>query len=309
MSPVAADVRPPEPLPRSFLYVPGHKPDLFAKASAGPADAIVLDLEDAVPVPLKEEARSHVSRWLGAEESADRRTSRHPLGRRVREWVRIAADSVEDDLDAVVGRSLDGVFLAKSTASALEEVSAVLDRLERLRGVPAGAVGVVGLVESAEGFLQLETMSRMPRLVTFGIGEADLLGDLRMSRTARSASAIDGLRSQVVLHCAAAGRQAPVAPTSTAFRDLDGFRETTRAMLDLGFRSRTAIHPAQVSVIHDVFTPGPEQVEAAQDVMARFLAARGGVTIDAAGRLIDAAVVREARETLSRRPDAGAGRT
>jgi citrate lyase subunit beta / citryl-CoA lyase len=304
VSPVAGEVHRPEHLPRSFLYVPAHKPDLFPKASAGPADAIVIDLEDAVPVALKEEARSHASRWLVDHGGPRRRTSHRGPDRRVEEWARIAAESTEADLDAVVCASLDGVFLAKSTPSALEEVNAALDRLERLRGVPAGTVSVIGLVESAEGLLQLGVMARMPRLVTFGIGEADLLGDLRMSRTDRSASAIDALRSQVVLHCAAAGRRAPVAPTSTAFRDLEAFRQTTKAMLDLGFRSRTAIHPAQVEVIHDVFTPSPGQLRAAEDVMARFLAARGGVTTDAEGRLIDAAVVREARETLSRRPHA-----
>ncbi len=281
-------------LPRSFLYVPADRPDLFAKAGAGPADAVVLDLEDAVPVGLKEQARSHVARWLGEAGQAGRRTAER--------WARVSADAVVEDLEAAVARTLDGVFLAKCTVSALEEAAGVLDGLERRRGLTAGAIGVVGLVESAEGLLELAAMARMPRVLTFGIGEADLIGDLRMTRSDRSASAIDMLRSQVVLHCAAAGLRAPVAPTSTAFRDLEAFRETTRQMLDLGFRSRTAIHPGQISVIHDVFTPDPEAVSAAEDVMARFAAADGGVTTDAAGRLIDAAVVREAAETLSRRP-------
>jgi citrate lyase subunit beta/citryl-CoA lyase len=303
VSPVAGGVPHPEPLPRSFLYVPAHQPDLFAKATAGPADAVVLDLEDAVPVALKQEARSHVARWLSNVQGAARRTSHPSSARRVEQWVRIDPGSAAADLGAVVGDTLDGIFLAKSTPAALQDVSAALTRLEQDRGLATGAVGVIGLVESAEGFLQLLAMSRMPRVITFGIGEADLLGDLRMSRTEGSAAAIDALRSQVVLHCAAAGRRAPVAPTSTAFRDLDAFRESSKAMLGLGFRSRTAIHPGQVGVIHDVFTPGPEQVAAAEDVMARFLAAQEGVTTDAAGRLIDAAVVREARETLSRRVD------
>jgi citrate lyase subunit beta/citryl-CoA lyase len=301
VSPPPATVR-PQPLPRSFLYVPAHKPDLFAKASAGPADAIVLDLEDAVPLAAKELARSNLTRWLGDLAEVDRRTTRPRPGGRAEQWVRIAPEAAVADLDAVVGDSLDGVFLAKCTLAALEGVSRALDALESQRGIAAGQIGVIGLVESAEGMLDLGAISRMPRLVTLGIGEADLLGDLRMSRTSRSASAVDTLRTQVVLHCAAAGRRAPVAPTSTAFRDLETFRETTTQMLDLGFRSRTAIHPGQIQVIHDVFTPGPDQVAAAEDVMARFLAAEGGVTTDAAGRLIDAAVVREAVETLSRRP-------
>src|SRR5699024_3529023 len=116
-----------------------------------------------------------------------------------------------------------------------------------------------------------------------GLGEVDLLGDLRMSRTPRTSAAVELLRTQVVLHCAAAGLRPPVAPTSTAFRDLDDFRESTRLMLELGFRSRTAIHPGQVEVINDVFTPTSAEVEAAHDVVRRFESAREGVTTDASG--------------------------
>lgn len=143
-------------------------------------------------------------------------------------------------------------------------------------------------------------MARHPRLLTFGVGEVDLLADLRMTRTERSGPALDGVRSRVVLHCAAARLAPPVAPTSTAFRDLDAFAESTRHLHDLGFRSRTAIHPAQVPVIHAVLTPDTAAVEAAQDVVARFAAAGSGITTDAEGRMVDAAVVREARETLAR---------
>lgn len=278
-------------LPRSFLYVPANKPDLFGKASAGPADALVLDLEDAVPVAMKAQAREEVSRWL---------TETLEAPRTAQQWVRINADSVADDLEAITRPALDGVFLAKCSVRALDEVSATLESLERSRGLPEGSLGVVGLVESAEGLLSLAEMARHSRLRTFGIGEVDLLGDLRMSRTDRSAAAVDLLRTQVVVHAAAAGLQAPVAPTSTAFRDLDWFRETTQQMLDLGFRSRTAIHPSQVPVIHEVLTPDEAALAAARDVMARFEAAEGGVTTDVQGRLIDAAVVREAQETLSR---------
>jgi citrate lyase subunit beta/citryl-CoA lyase len=156
-------------------------------------------------------------------------------------------------------------------------------------------------VESAQGILSLAELVRHPRLVTLGIGEADLLGDLRMTRSDLSAAAVDLLRTQVVLHCAAAGLSAPVAPTSTAFRDLDAFARTSRHLLDLGFRSRTAVHPGQVGVINEVFSPDEKAVTEALAVVARFEAAEGGVTTDSAGRLIDAAVVREAQETLSRR--------
>ncbi|MQA60232.1 MAG: CoA ester lyase [Actinophytocola sp.] len=276
-------------LPRSFLYVPGTKPELFPTASAGPADAVVLDLEDSVPLPEKYGARSAVRRWLEQD--------REPGAE---QWVRINAEWVHEDLSAAVRPGLSGVFLAKCSLDAMRAVAEALETLTRERGVPAGSVRVVGLLENAQGILDLPALAREPWLTTFGIGEVDLLADLRITRSNGSAAAVDALRTQVVLHCAAAGLAAPVAPTSTDFRDLETFAQTTRILHNLGFRSRTAIHPAQVPVIHDVVTPTDEAITEAMSVVNRFEAAERGVTTDELGRLIDAAVVREARETLAR---------
>ena len=214
--------------------------------------------------------------------------------------MRVNAGTIAEDLEAVVGARLSGLFLATCSPAVLDETAAVLADLEAGRGLQPGAVRAVGLVEDAAGLLALAAMAAHPRLTAFGIGEVDLLGDLRLTRGPRSEAAVVALRTQVVVHSAAAGLEAPVAPTSTDFRDLDAFAESTRTMLELGFRSRTAIHPAQVPVIHDVLTPSGEQVEAARDVVRRFEAAGGGVTTDSEGRLVDAAVVRGARETLAR---------
>jgi citrate lyase subunit beta/citryl-CoA lyase len=277
--------------PRSFLYVPAVRPELFAKAAGGPADAVVLDLEDAVPLADKATARAAVRGWL-SQEGSDAASAQV--------WVRVNASEVGADLDAVVRPGLSGLFLATCTRAVLEEAADVLERLEPARQLAPGGVRIVGLVESAAAMLDLAAMAAHPRLDAFGIGEVDLLGDLRVARGPRSEPAIVALRTQVVVHSAAAGLEAPVAPTSTDFRDLEAFAESTLTMLDLGFRSRTAIHPAQVPVIHQVLAPTPEQVEAAQDVVRRFEAADGGITTDASGRLIDAAVVRGARETLDR---------
>lgn len=282
-------------LPRSFLYVPATRPDLYAKAVAGPADAVVLDLEDAVPPAEKPQARRDVRRWL--VERTDLAAAEGPQA-----WVRLNAATLTDDLDAVVRPGLAGVFLATCTLAVLDEAAAILAELEPARGLVPGAVRAVGLVESAAAMLELGSMAHHPTLTAFGIGEVDLLGDLRIIRGDRSEAAVVALRTQVVVHSAAAGVEAPVAPTSTDFRDLEAFIESTRTMVELGFRSRTAIHPAQVPVIHDVLTPTTEEAEAARDVVRRFEAASGGVTTDAEGRLIDSAVVRQARETMARAP-------
>ncbi|WP_199435511.1 HpcH/HpaI aldolase/citrate lyase family protein [Qaidamihabitans albus] len=277
-------------LARSFLYVPAARPELFAKALSGPADAVIFDLEDAVPVDAKADARHAVTCWLLQDRT----------GSGTERWARINPDAVAPDLEAVAHPGLAGVFLAKCSRAGLHEVGAQLDRFETDRGLAPGSVRVVGLLESAEALADLAALVREPRLTTLGIGEVDLLAELRMTRSQRSAAAMDALRSHVVVHCAAAGLAAPVAPTSTAYRDLDAFAESTRDLRDLGFRSRTAIHPVQVPVIHEVLTPGDAALAAARDVLARFEASEGGVTTDEHGRLIDPAVVREARETVAR---------
>jgi citrate lyase subunit beta/citryl-CoA lyase len=278
-------------LPRSFLYVPANRTDLFEKGVAGPADALVIDLEDAVPVPEKAAARSALAAWLDG---------RHARASGPELWVRVSPDFLADDLDAAVRPGVTGIFLAKCSPEALDTAAPLLVALEDERGVD-GRLDVIGLVETGQALRDLAVVTAHPRLTTLGVGEVDLLGDLRVTRSPRAVAAIDGLRMQIVVHCAAAGLSAPVAPTSTDFRDLTAFEESTRHLLDLGFRSRTAIHPAQLDVIHAVASPSAESLTAAQEVLDRFDRSRGGITLDARGRLIDAAVVREARETLGRR--------
>jgi citrate lyase subunit beta / citryl-CoA lyase len=267
-------------LPRSLLYTPGNRSDLVAKASSSAADAVVVDLEDSVPPADKALARDVVRRWLAEPSGGPQR------------WVRINAAVPDEDLASLQPHLPDGILLAGSRVAGLERLESWWTR-ESLPDRP-----VVGLVEDAAGLREIGAMAQAPHLATVGVGEVDLLANLRISRSA--AAVIDALRLQVVVDAAAAGLLAPVAPTSTNFRDLDSFRTTTRALLDLGFRSRTAIHPAQVPVINEVLTPEAAEVEAARDVLARFEQAGGGVTTDRNGHLIDLAVVRGARETLAR---------
>lgn len=282
-------------LPRSFLYVPGNKPELFPKAAAGPADAVILDLEDAVPLHRKVEAREAVRTWLTEPDGA-------PEGSgtvRQQQWVRVTADDFAADLLSIASPALDGIFLAKCSADSLQAAAAVLAELEA-EGRLAPGTGLIGLIEDAAALTDLDSLTRCQRLVTLGVGEVDLMADLRMTRCDSTEPALDSLRTRIVVACAAAGLSAPVAPTSTDIRDLVTFETTGRKMHDLGFRSRTAVHPSQVQVIHRVFTPAPDAVAAAREVLAGFDTGDDGVTVDGSGRMVDAAVVRSARELVTR---------
>lgn len=296
--------------PTSWLYVPANKPALLEKAAHSHADALIVDLEDAVPQPEKGRARRTLTEWMSARavsrteliaaaqtnsgqaENAAEHRAGSVNGKPV--WVRINAGHVAEDIAALTGP--DGIVLCTGVVLAKAEPEA----LAELEGVTKNRIPIIGLVESAVGLRKLEEMATSESVVTFGIGEVDLLADLRMRRSYAAEAAIDAIRLQVVIICAAAGLRAPLAPTSTDFRDLSAFAASTRKFQDLGFRARTAIHPAQCAVVNTAFTPTGEEIDEARKIVDRSAKASGGVTLDDSGRLIDAAVVRGAIETLER---------
>lgn len=283
-----SDTQPAGPA-RSYLYVPGDQRDLLDRVGTRGADAVIVDLEDAVAVSAKTTARSTVADWLST-----RRISSDV-------WVRVNAESVEEDLDAVVGSAVHGVVVPKAEPDLLQEVDSCLSRLEASRQVER-PLALIGLVETACGLLTAREVAASPRVRRLGIGEADLLAELRVLPSAMK-DELTSLRLQVVVASAAAGIGAPIAPTSTDFRDLDALRRSTEALLGLGFRARTAIHPAQLATINQVFTPSAEQTERAQRVVEAYEAAlrQGtGVVTDEHGHMVDVAVVRSSREVLER---------
>lgn len=143
-------------------------------------------------------------------------------------------------------------------------------------------------------------MAAVETLVTFAVGEVDLLADLRISSTPAMAPVIDTLRLEIVRAAAATGLHAPVAPTSLELTNTDSVERTTRHLRNLGFRSRTAIHPAQCASIIDAFSATADEIAGARIILDSLARAGGGATVGANGRFIDAAVIRESKEILSR---------
>ena len=276
---------------RSFLYVPGDRPDRIDGATGRGADALILDLEDAVPVARKELARQTVARWLG-----EQRPGTAEL------WVRINPGSAAADIAVCATAGVTGLVAPKAEAGLLAEVDELLAAREAMLGLPRRQFAVLALIETAAGLLSAPEVAAAGRVVRVGLGEVDLAAELGLAPS-ESRAELTPLRLQVVVASAAAGIAAPVGPTSTDFRDLDALRTSTGALFRLGFRGRTAIHPAQVPVINDVFSPGAEEVEAARRLVAAYEDAerRGtGVITDDHGRMVDVAVVRSARDVLAR---------
>ncbi|MBB5158751.1 HpcH/HpaI aldolase/citrate lyase family protein [Saccharopolyspora phatthalungensis] len=258
-------------LTRSWLYVPAHKTELLAKAMAGAADAVVLDLEDAVPADAKDVARDNAVAALGI---------RHPKP----VWVRInALESPwgKADLAAFAGTDAGGLRLPKAEEPDLVRMAA------DDTGLPVHAI-----IESALG---VENAFRLatahPLVAVLSLGEADLMADLRV----RDRAALDWVRQRVVNGSRAAGLPSPPLAAWTDVADLAGLAEDTAAAKTRGFFGRSVLHPKQIDVVNRLFTPDADEVADARTRLERSRHRRDAAWMDDQGRFVDPALIANAR--------------
>jgi citrate lyase subunit beta / citryl-CoA lyase len=267
--------------PRSYLYVPGDRPDRLAKAGMRGADAIVADLEDAVAPAAKDAARDAVVDWLDSLDGTDAEI-----------WVRVDSGARrDDDLAAVASHpAVAGIFLPK-----VERAAELADAVSRphsphIRWAP--------MIESATGLANIHEIARTESAYQLHLGEMDLAADLGLAPTADESELLFA-RSLTVIASRAAGLVAPAAPVSAEIDGHDAFRRTTRRLRALGFSGRDCIHPVQVAICHAEFTPTESEVAWAADVVAA-AAAGPGAYRDSNGAMVDEAVLRRARVILAR---------
>jgi citrate lyase subunit beta/citryl-CoA lyase len=259
---------------RSWLYVPAHAPALLAKAMASDADAVVYDLEDAVPAAAKDQARRNARQAVS-------RSQPKPL------WVRVNPPGTPDgaaDLAALAGAGAAGFRVPKA-----EDPVAMADFSER------AAVPVHLLIETALGVENAFGLARChPAVAVVSLGEADLLADLHV----RDPAALDWARQRVIVANRAAGRPSPPHAVWTDVADLAGLTADTESARDRGFFGRSVVHPGQIETVNQIFTPGPAEVERARGLLAAVSAQAGGgasAWLDDRGRFVDPAVVAGAR--------------
>lgn len=281
---------------RSYLYVPADRPDRLARSTGRGADALIVDLEDAVAPASKAEARGHAAAFLAGAGPTEV----------VEVWVRVNAIGspyLADDVAAVTGPALCGICLPKcETVQDLVVLDQLLSAAEERSGLPVGSVQVSALVESARGLLGVADLATGARVDRLQLGEADLAADLGVEPGPEEEE-FRTARFQLVLVSAAGGLAAPIGPVSRDFTDLERLRRTTEGLRRLGYGGRAAIHPAQVAVINQVFTPSHDEAVHAREVVAHYqeaLEAGVGAVRDGDGTMIDEAVVRSARRILDR---------
>ncbi|HEX9773261.1 MAG TPA: CoA ester lyase, partial [Steroidobacteraceae bacterium] len=279
-----------------MLFVPGDRPERFDKAAASGADAVILDLEDAVTADRRGTARVEVARYLGA------------AARSVPLWVRInPADSPDAlaDLTAVIAARPDGILLPKpASVDDLWRVDHWLEALEAAQGFAPGAVALLPIVtEKARAVLGLATWGRLPaRVAGLTWGAEDLAADIgaQANRTTDGAYEPPFLLARSLCLLAAGAAGVPAYDTiDIDFRDLAAIERRSREAKRLGFSGQIAIHPAQIAAIHAAYTPSAEEIRWAERVLEAFRAApgRGAVSLD--GRMLDQPHLRQAEQILA----------
>ena len=256
---------------RSYLFAPGHNAKLLGKVFDADADAVMLDLEDAVPPESKATARAMVAEVL-TDHAA---------------WVRVnAAQTVwcEADLAAVAQHAF-GIRIPK-----VESAADVAWVAARAPGKP-----IICVIESAKGVLAAQEIAAAPGVRFLAMGGVDLQRDLNTS-----GGNLQTLyaRSHLVLASRAAGIEPPIDSVYPQLEDPDGLREQAEFARSLGFFGKSAIHPRQIDILHQVFTPNSIEIAWAKQVVAAFDAAGGEAFQLPSGEFVDLPVANRARRLL-----------
>jgi citrate lyase beta subunit len=284
---------------RALLYMPGDDMHKIRKAATLGVDCVCLDMEDGVAQNRKAEARATIVEALGSLNfGASERLARiNPVG----------SGLEEDDLLAVLPSRPDGIVVPKvEQADQVRWVCAQIEKAEGLSRLERESMGVIVIIESARGIVNLaQIASAHPRLKALIFGAEDFAGDMGAVRTPE-AWEVFYARSAVVTHAAAFDLQA-IDMVYVDFKDIEGLRQEARRGVQMGFAGKQIIHPNQVVPVQQAFTPSDDEIRHAQRIMHAFAehqqAGRGAFALD--GKMIDAPILKTAQRVLARAQAAG----
>ncbi|MFG1425246.1 HpcH/HpaI aldolase/citrate lyase family protein [Roseixanthobacter glucoisosaccharinicivorans] len=277
---------------RTMLFAPGNHARRVEKAFEVGADAVILDLEDAVAVSEKSATRALVVEALGRP-------------RRCAGYVRVNAMDTPfcfGDLAAVVRPGVDGIMLPKiESARHLFAADWIIAQLERERGLPEGGFDLLPIVETAKGFANLaDIVSAGTRVRRFAFGAGDFALDTNMNWTAGERE-LTQARASLVTTCRAADLEPPIDSVWVRLDDADGLKHSAEFVAGTGFQGKMCIHPAQIPVVNAVFTPGDAEIAMAERIVAAFAQAeaRGEAAFQLDGKFVDYPIVFRARRVLA----------
>ena len=277
----------------------------MAKALTLPADGLILDLEDAVPPPLKPATRPLVRRWLDTLD----------FGGRER-WIRmnpIFTEHAVPDLEETIAARPDGYLVPKPRSAAdVRQVAAELERLEEKHGLPFGSTKLILIAtETPHGLLNIvEVATASPRVAAISWGIEDLSAAMGLPRVRDEAGHYLDIPRHARVMCAVAGSAAGVEWLDTVYTDipdLDGLRRECREGVAMGFSGKMSIHPGQIEVINQEFTPGKAEAEDALALIAAFEehAKKGAGAFAWKGQMMDQPHLTRAKKIADRARRAG----
>jgi citrate lyase subunit beta/citryl-CoA lyase len=278
---------------RSLLYVPADNAHRVAKAFQSGADAVILDLEDAVANSKKVEARESLKELLSGERPCPA-------------YVRVNSMATEyclADIEAAVRAGADGISLPKvESAKELFAIDWIMSQIEANAGIKKGSVDVIPVIESGVGLAHAATtLAGVPRARRAGLGVGDLSLELNIILSSDQHEA-HPYRNMLLVAAQAAGMEAPLDTVYLDVKNLDGLRDACITSRRMGFQGRRCIHPAQVPVVNEIYTPTDEEIARAERIVAEFGGKEEGglATMMVGETFVDYPIAEKAQRLLSR---------
>jgi citrate lyase subunit beta/citryl-CoA lyase len=266
------------PIAHTYLFVPGNRPDRFAKACAAGADAVIIDLEDAVPPPEKPAAREAFAAWLSSGNAVHVRINS------------AATDWFADDAAACRQLGIAGILLPKTEG---------VEDIRRLEEIVPAPVPLIAMIETARGFSNALEIARHPRVSRLVFGALDFQLDLGISG---DTDELLYFRSQLVLVSRLAEIEPPVDGINTELNDPERLRTATLRAIRLGFGGKLCIHPKQIGPVSACFRPTADEVAWAKRIVAAAEASKGAA-VAAGGELVDKPIILQAERILKQAED------
>jgi citrate lyase subunit beta/citryl-CoA lyase len=276
---------------RSYLFAPGNHERRVEKALGLGADVVILDLEDAVAISEKKSTRELINKTLEQP-------------RNCAVFVRVNAYDTEfcyGDICSIVSENLDGIVLPKlESLEDLRSIDWLLGNLEQERGLPNGSIDLMPIIETAVGLVNIREIARADtRVKRLAFGGGDYTRDLGMEWTLKEDELLP-VRSEMVLASRFGKLEPPVDTVFIHIKEHDAFRSSCSNIVGLGFQGKMCIHPDQVPVTNETFTPDPEEVKWSQRVIDEFAKAEkaGIASIQIDGYFVDYPIVEKAQRTV-----------
>jgi len=277
---------------RTMLFAPANDLRKAGKAMMLNADGTVLDLEDAVALSEKENARNALKEAL-------------LLPRRGDVFIRVNSvqtDFILSDLLAAVTEGVKGLVVAKSeTAEEIRQVDWLISKIEKERGLTPGCMEIIPFIESANAIINAFSIaSSSPRISRMFFGGVDYVLDIGTTFS-KGGSEIFYARSQLVVASSAAGIEPPIDTVYPHFKDIEGLVADANAVRQMGFQGKLAIHPGQIEPLNEVFSPTPEEIAWATKIVAVFdeSEAKGQAIFQVDGKMIEYPIANRARRIIA----------